>query len=172
MAKATKAERQEARRACAIVGELVLTASALDHQLNRICISALALVECPMLEPMVASLDSARKIEILRAFSTKIAAPQWRKAIRDHAETVEKVNRARNTAAHSVLSFQKEKAVLSSPAAAKLLRSIDLTTMSADRISLGKLEAATRAAEKALGVGENLLMNLRLVATKRANLQK
>lgn len=161
-------EEEETRRACAIVGELVLIASALDHQLNRICISVLALTESPMLGPVVASIDSTRKIEILKAYATKITAPEWMKALKAHAEAVEDVNRLRNTATHSVLSFQGGKAVLSSSSAAKLFRSINLTTKTAEKVSFSKLEAAIKKGEAALGTGVDLLENFERVAAERA----
>lgn len=162
-----KHEEEEARRACEIVGELVLIASALDHQLNHICISVLSLVESPLLESVVASIDSARKIEILKAYAGKITAQEWKKAIKAHAEAVEEVNRLRNTAAHSVLSFRNGKSVLSSPSAVKLLKSIDIATRTAELVSLDKLAAAIKKGEAAHASGVKVLENFQRVAAER-----
>src|ERR1700683_5276791 len=52
---------------CAIVGELVLVASALDAELNRVTAAALRLGDAPLLLPVIATFDPERKIEMLRA---------------------------------------------------------------------------------------------------------
>jgi hypothetical protein len=153
-------EIAETENACAVVGELVLLASALDHQLNRICILLLGLNETPMLEPIVASLDSARKIEILKAYSVKLSAENWKTAIRKHAEGVEKINRARNKAAHSVLIFENGKAVLFSPAFAKLLSSVDLKSKVAKKLSISGFRNSIKDAERTIGEGHQLIENL------------
>jgi hypothetical protein len=167
-AKSITTEDDEIRRAFGIVGELVLMASALDYQLNQICISVLPLTPSPMLEPVVASIDSSRKVEILKAYASKIRAPDWKKAIRSHAKAVEEVNRWRNIAAHSVMSVRAGRPVLFSPAAAKLFRAIDLSSKTAERIDLARLEQAIITAEKAHAGGVNLLQNFDRVATERA----
>ena len=165
-------DKKKVRRACAIVGELVLIASALDHQLNHICISVLALTQSPMLEPVVASLDSARKVEILKAYASKITAIEWKKALKAQAEAVEKVNRSRNIAAHSVMSFENGEPVLTSPAAAKLFKSIDLATKTAEKIRFTELEEAIKGAEAALGSGMKLLENFSRVEAERKRRKK
>src|SRR5258708_5522892 len=54
------------RAAYGVVGELILLATALDHQLNHVLIQVLHLAESPMLEAVVATLDPVRKIEMLK----------------------------------------------------------------------------------------------------------
>lgn len=142
-------------------------ASALDHQLNHICIAALVLSRTPMLEPVVATLDVTRKVEILRAFAKHIRAPTWREALKRHASLVKEVNDVRNIAAHSVLSLNAGKAVLFSPAASKLLKTINLRTKTADHVELGRLEAAIRKAKEAYENGANVLLNLEHAAAER-----
>lgn len=161
-------KEEETKRAYALVGELVLIAAALDQQLNRICIAVLALVDSPMLEPLVASVDSARKIEILKAYATKITAKQWKKGLNDHARAVEAVNRWRNIAAHSVMAFDNGKAVLEAPAAAKIIKTLDLTTKKAEKVDLGKLEDAIHKGEAAYNAGITLLQNFERVRAARA----
>src|SRR5260370_35977333 len=46
------------RAAYGVVGELVLLATALDHQLNHVLIQVLHLVDSPMLEAVVATLET------------------------------------------------------------------------------------------------------------------
>jgi phosphoenolpyruvate synthase/pyruvate phosphate dikinase len=156
------------KREYATVGELVLIASALDYQLNHICILVLGLAASTMLEPVVASIDSAQKIEILKAYATKITKPEWKKALKAHAEIVEEVNRWRNIAAHSVMSFKAGAPVLTSPAAAKLFKALDLTTKTAETITIDQLVAAVRKGERGLGSGETLLVNFARVAAELA----
>lgn len=156
-----------ARHAYSVVGELVLIASALDSQLNKICIATLDLKASVLLEPAIGSIDSARKIEILKTYASKLKAAGWKKGIIKHAEAVENINRWRNIAAHSVISFHRGRVALISPAAAKLLRSIDIASKSASKVDLEDLEQAIRRAEAALGSGENLLKNLERVNQER-----
>ncbi|MDB5596248.1 MAG: hypothetical protein JWM36_3209 [Hyphomicrobiales bacterium] len=156
---ASSAETDEIKRAYAIVGELVMLASALDNQMNVVCITALGLDKTPMLEPVVASLDSARKVEILKALAQKISSPSWKKSLVDYAKAVEKVNRARNVAAHSLLEIDRGKAVLTSTAAAKLFKSIDLQKKTVEKVALSHLEDGIRIAETTLHTGENVIAN-------------
>ena len=162
------------REMYAIVGELILIANALDHQLNRICISLFDLPDAPMVEPIVASLDSARKIEIIKAYASRLKSQDWKKGLKSHAKAVEVINSARNAAAHSVLSIKQDGAVLTSPAAAKLLKAIDLQTKTADTIQIDDLRSSIKKAEATLGSGENVIENLarlQIERRRRANLK-
>ena len=62
--------------ACASVGELVLLYTALDHQLNRIIIEVM---QAPMLEAVVATLDPRQKIEMLKSRVGHVRQPDWKK---------------------------------------------------------------------------------------------
>jgi hypothetical protein len=160
------AEGEEAQRLYAVVGELVLTAAGLDDQLNRICIKVLNLGEAIMTEPVVASLDARAKIEILKENAKKISQPIWKKALKDHLEALEKVNKWRNIASHSIMSFKDGHAVLSSMAAAKLLKSIDLASKTATKTKTADLEKAILIGREAFATGENLIANFGRVATE------
>ena len=151
------------------VGQLVLMASALDHQLSRICIAVFGLVETPFLEPVVGSLDSSRKVDMLKAYAQKLKPSDWKGAIRKHAEAVERLNQQRNRAAHSSMIIEHGRASLTSSAASKLLRSLDLERGTASRLRIADLFAAIASGEKALGSGETLIENLqRLADTKKS----
>jgi hypothetical protein len=63
----TEASDGEFLAAYAIVGEIVLSATALDHQMNHVLIEVASLAKSPLLEAVIATLDPARKIEILKA---------------------------------------------------------------------------------------------------------
>jgi hypothetical protein len=69
------------RAAYGAVGELVLLATALDHQLNHVLIQVLHLADSPMLEGVVATLDAVRKIEMLKERSKFIAQARWQKPV-------------------------------------------------------------------------------------------
>lgn len=155
------------REMYAAVGELVLIATALDHQLNHVCIALFELPVAPMVEPVVASLNSPRKIEMIKARAALINAPDWKKGFKSHVEAVEAVNRARNSAAHSVMSTRDGRPVLASPAAAKLLKTIDLKTKTTSVIVLEDLRSSIRRGEAALGSGQNLLDNLERLRAER-----
>lgn len=153
-----------AERAYSVVGEMILIGSAVDQQMNRVCMLALRLGDTAMLESVFATLDSARKVEILKALASKITAVEWKKRLRAHADEVEVVNRWRNIAAHSVLTFKGETVVLHSPAVAKLFKVLDLSGKSAEHTELGQLESAIGRADKLLAAGRLLIDNLKRIS--------
>ena len=166
---ASEKTEPETERACKAVGHLILVSSALDEQLNQICILALALKETPMLAPAVASIDSSRKIEILKEYSKKLKSSEWKKEIKHHAERVESINRVRNVAAHSVLSFdERGNAILKSTALAKIFKDLDLETKSIGRPDMGQFESAAQNGLAALTSGKVLIENLKRVADERS----
>ena len=57
---------EQNREIFAVVGELVLIATALDTLLKSVLVAVLHLGSSPLIEPVVATLDSVRKIEILK----------------------------------------------------------------------------------------------------------
>ncbi len=82
----------EMRTFCEGVGELVFWASAIDAQLTKAVIRVCLLTETPMLEPIVAGLDTRAKVEILRARSKHIKKAAWSEGITKWADKAEKVN--------------------------------------------------------------------------------
>ena len=157
----------EWREAFAKIGELVLLASALDHQLNHVAIEVLHLEKSPMLEPLVATLDPSRKVEILKARSKHIAQKDWRKHIESYLDKVERVLKVRNIACHSPLVKNERGFEFAPPAATKLLKSLDLTQPSRyKRASLQQVEDAISLAEDALGDGGNILHNFAKLTTE------
>src|ERR1700747_2213882 len=81
------------RAAYAVVGELILLTTALDHQLNHVSMQVLHLTDSPMLESGVATLDMARKIEILKERSKHIAKVNWRKPVLDYLDKLERISK-------------------------------------------------------------------------------
>lgn len=158
----------EAKRAYAVIGELMLTATMLDHQLNRICILFFSLTQAPMLEPLIASIDTVRKIEVLKLYASKLKKSDWSDNLKKHAKRVEAINRDRNTAAHSIMGFQGGKVIFYSAAATKLLKSINSARPAADYVDLAKLENAVLKGRETFASGENLLQNLERVEEARA----
>lgn len=157
------------RAAYASVGELVLIATAVDHQLNHVLMSVLSLTESPMLEPVVATLDTARKVEMLKARSKHIAQPSWSKPVLAYLEKVERVAKWRNIACHTALiPDQNHGAVFAPAAAAKLLKALQLTEKpSSHRIPVAELEQAIKTGESALGAGQNIIENFQKLNAAR-----
>jgi hypothetical protein len=74
---AEEREQQELE-ICAVVGRMVLMASLLENQMGETLIEVLTLDRTPNLMPVVATLDPARKVEILKAHLNAYA--DWRLA--------------------------------------------------------------------------------------------
>jgi transcriptional regulator with XRE-family HTH domain len=157
-------DKQDTRfkAAYAVVGELVLLATALDHQLNHVLMQVLPLTDSPMLEAVVATLDTARKIEMLKARAKHIAQPTWRKPVVSYLDKLETISRWRNIACHTVLiPDDRHGAVFAPAAAAKLLKNLDLEEPTSRRIPITELKSAITLGESALGDGENLVENFK-----------
>lgn len=148
------------RSALSQIGEIVLLASALDHQLTHVVIEALHLTKSPMLEPVVATLESSRKLEILKGRLKHIKQPNWRKPIEKYVDLVERVNRSRNIACHSQMIRDGDKFVFTSSQAAKLFKGLKLEGIpTVERTPLDSVVSAIGIAEQALGAGVNLIEN-------------
>jgi len=149
--------------ACANIGEIVLLSTALDYQLTGLVVEVMHLDHSPMLETVVASLDGRQKIEMIKARARKLTAQDWKKALLDYAEKVEKTNRVRNTAAHTALLPTKDGMGFEfAPAqASKILKSLMITGREYDlqRVSLEDVINAVPTAEQALGDGQALMEN-------------
>ena len=168
--KAASAEYQAAgfRAAYGTVGEVVLLASAIDSQLNHVLIQLLHLVESPMLEAVIATLDTVRKIEMLKERSTFIAQTRWQKPVRMYVEKVERVYKWRNIACHTpMIPDEKHGAVFVPTAAAKLLKGLQLAAPVAKRVPYAELEAAIKIGESALAEGMSLIENFQKVNIER-----
>ena len=161
----------EWKDACAVVGEITLLFTALDHQVNHIIIEVMNLAPSPFLEPVVATLDTRQKIEILKAHAKHIRQKDWKKAIQTHADRMERVARVRNAACHTPLIPVTTPARFEfAPAAAsKLLKSltiVDRDNFRSDRLTLEQVREAIPIAEKALGGGEDIIRNFRILREK------
>lgn len=149
------------RAAYNVVGELVLITNALDHQINHVLIQMMHLMPSPMLEPVVASLDLSRKIEMLKERTKYIEQPNWKKPVLSYTEKVERVAKSRNIACHTVLiPDDTYGAVFVPTAAAKLLKSLRLEENPVvERTPIGKLQQQIKLAESALFEGQELIQN-------------
>jgi hypothetical protein len=159
--------------ACSMVGELVLIYTALDHQLNRIVIEVMHLAASPMLEAVVATLDARQKVEMLKNRAAHVKQQDWRKAIKTHADRIERVAKIRNAACHTPMipSKKREGFEFAPAAASKLLKSMTVRSKDdydIERLTLENVYEAIALAEKALGGGENLLENFAKVSAAMA----
>lgn len=157
------------KAAYAVVGEIVLLATALDHQLNHVLMQILSLTDSPMLEAVVATLDTARKIEMVKARSKHIAQPAWRKPVVAYIDMLERISKSRNIACHTpLIPDAKHGAVFAPTAAAKLLKNLDVQDPTSRRIPYGELKVAIELGGAALGAGENLIENFKKMNDARA----
>jgi transcriptional regulator with XRE-family HTH domain len=157
------------KAAYAVIGELILIASALDHQLNHVLMQVLSLSDSPLLESVVATLDTVRKIEMLKARSKHIAQSEWRKPVLSYLEKLQRVSKWRNLACHTVLiPDDRHDAVFVPTAAAKLLNTLELgEEPSTKRTPIADVKAAIKTGEIALGDGLNLIENFTKMNTMR-----
>ena len=150
--------------ACACVGELVLLYTALDHQLNSIIIEVMHLAPAPMLESVIATLDPRQKIEMLKSRAGHIKQQDWRKALKTHADRLERVAKTRNAACHTPMISSKtsERFEFATAAASKLMKSLTIKSNDdyrVERVSLERVQEAILLAESALGAGEMIILN-------------
>jgi transcriptional regulator with XRE-family HTH domain len=157
------------RAAYGVVGELVLLANALDHQLNHVLIQVMHLVESPMLEAVVATLDTVRKIEMLKERSKFIAQSRWQKAVIAYVDKIERVWKWRNVACHTPLIPDEQHGAAFVPtAAAKLLKSLQLGKEPvAKRVPYGDLKSTITLGESALADGFALIENFQKLNAER-----
>lgn len=157
------------RTAYAVVGEFVLITNALDYQLNHVLIQTLPLTDSPMLEAVIATLDTAKKIELLKERSKHIAQPNWRKPVSSYLEKLERISEWRGIACHTpLIPDHKHGAVFAPAAAASLLKSLQVgEEPTARRIPIAELSSAITLGEAALGEGQNLIENFQKFNAER-----
>ncbi|MGH6836982.1 MAG: hypothetical protein ACREC9_15930 [Methylocella sp.] len=152
----------------AIVGELVLLASAVDSLLNELIIVTLELGASPMITPIVATLDPKRKIEILKGRSAHIRQPDWKRGLTGLLNKAESVFKYRNIACHTPPILENGRWALKPIDAAKLLKRLDIQRATVTRFSISELQTAISTAEAALASGSNVVENFeRVNAEKR-----
>jgi hypothetical protein len=149
------------REACAIVGEVPLLYTALDHQLNHIIIEAMHLAHSTMLESVVATLDTRQKLELLKNRGKLIRQADWKKAVLTHADRLDRVSRIRNAVCHTPLIPRGSGFEFAPAAAYKILKSVTIMEKDyvLDRLTLEHVREVIPLAEKALGGGELLIEN-------------
>ena len=156
---AEKVRSEDHRDTYAIVGELVLISTAIDHSLNRVLMAVLNIGGPIMVEPVVATLDARLKIEMLKDRAKLIRNNEWKKGIGKYCDLAEIVFKHRNIACHTPAVLKDGAWTFVPVAAAKLFRRLDLTTKTLKHFSFDDLKAAIKTGEAALGGGENLIEN-------------
>ena len=118
-------------------------------------IEVLRLGRAAMTEPVVATLDPARKLEILKEYSRHIKQKEWAKGIRAHVEIVEQVLKARNIAGHQPATpGPNGELYFRGSAASKVLKNL-----TGDQLPVAGLAKSIALAERALANGQNLIEN-------------
>ena len=161
-------ESEAVREAYATVGELILIANTLDHRLNKTVCVVLDLGDAAMLEGVIATIDTNRKIEILKEWAKHFRNADWRKTLTGFLGKVEDVMRERNVAAHSRLFSKDETWVLRGTAAAKVLKRLH-GGETALEIPMARLRGAISKGEAALAQFDAIHENFaRVHAARRA----
>ncbi len=150
---------QEEAEICAVVGKMILLASLLDNQMAEILIDVLTLDRTPKLMPVVATLDPARKVEILKANLRHMPEGIWRKELQSYVKGVEAANRARNICGHSMLIERDGKLVLASNAAAKLFKALNRESKTIERVAVDTIRLDIQKAEETFHHGMTVREN-------------
>jgi hypothetical protein len=157
----------EWKEAYAVIGEVVLLATALDHQLNHVAIEVLHLIKSPLLEPVVATLDCSRKIEIVRGRIKHIPKQEWRKIVESYVGAIERILKVRNLVCHAPLVKTDDGFKFAPWAANKIWKSLDVENPKRVRgASWREVVEGISLAERTLAEGEVVLVNFKRVNAK------
>jgi hypothetical protein len=151
--------------AYAIVGELVLISNAVDVMLSHLLIELLSLENSPFLLPVVATLDSSRKLEILK-LRAKHFEDDLKKEVIKLLKNMETVFVQRNIVCHTPPTFRNEEWLLSPIAAAKMLKNISKQ----EHLPISEFKKAIALAESVLGESTMLVkkfQNMNIELKKR-----
>ena len=159
MATAKKRDKEKNIANYAVVGELVLMSTTLDWLLNRVLIAVLHLGSSVLLEPVVATMDTARKLEILKSRAKHIHKDDWKKGILKFCDQVDSVFKQRNIACHTPATSKDGGLIFKPIAAAKLLKKLDIKTQGLPSTHLDDFKSAIKTGEAALGAGLDLIEN-------------
>ena len=133
--------------------------TALDWLLNRVLIAVLHLGSSVFLEPVVATMDTVRKLEILKSRAKHIGKDDWKKGILEFCNQVDSVFKQRNIACHTPPIFKDGGLIFKPIAAAKMLKQLDIKTQGLPITHLTDFKLAIKTGEAALSAGLNLIDN-------------
>ena len=141
----------------ATVGELVLLSTTIDALLNTLLIEAFHCGESAWLDPIIATLDTARKSEILKNHAKTINYAKMSKPITEFIDQVEIVMKQRNIVCHTPPTFEDGEWGFRPTALAKILRKSNTYRPQMIRESRDNLRAAIATGEAALQAGSELV---------------
>lgn len=147
----------DGRDAYAVVGELVLISSAIDFLSNRLLIVVLDLGDSVMLDAVIATLDTSRKVEILKGRADHMPATEWKRRVTKFCDKVENVLRQRNIACHTPGSLNDDVWTFTPISAAKMLKKLDLKAKTIRPTTLDDFRVAIATGEAALSEGTDLI---------------
>ena len=111
-----------------------------------------------MLEPVIATLEPARKIEILKSRAKHINKPDWKKASQASVPRPICLSATQYRLPHPGFS-EGDTWKFKPVAAAKLLNKLDLENKALEGFPFSDIKAAITTGEAALGAGVSLLQN-------------
>jgi hypothetical protein len=149
------------------VGDLILWANAVDHQLNLSLIAILALPDHPFIEPIVAQLDARAKAELLKKRARLIPPElEWRSKIVKWVREAERVQANRNVVAHHRVGFKDDRPVLHSSQLSKILSSLTSDLQASPARGLPEITSWIDHAVATYEAGEHVLTNLQAFAQR------
>lgn len=121
-----------------------------------------------MLEPVVATLDVVRKIEMLKERAVHIEDGEWKSALTKFCSKLESVSRQRNIACHAPPVLVDGLWTFKSIAAAKILKALGQKSDASRAVgTVADFKSAIEIGESAFGLGIDLETNFnRLNAEK------
>jgi hypothetical protein len=156
MAMSTDGQEQD-KTFYATVGELVILSTILDDMLNTLLIETFQCGNAVWLPAIIATLDTARKIEILKGDVKMKSHVKISKPIRDFLDKVEAVTKQRNIVCHTPPSYENGSWGFRPTTAAKLLHPSNVYNPRMMQESLDKINGAIVTANAALQAGSELI---------------
>jgi len=170
--KILTSEEERERDACAAVGKMILMGALLDDQLSKILIEVLALEPSPLLLSVVSTLDTSRKIDILKAQTKHLPDGPWKEGLKEYLGPLERAIKYRNIAAHSIPVENGGRLVLTSYATAKLMRALDRKEKVVAKLEVEALRGECDRAENAHSIGQNALENFKRFAAQVRDIRR
>jgi len=141
----------------AMVGELVVASTTLDDQMTSLLVYIFSGESNVCFAPILATLDAARKIEIIKAHCKMNSFARIPKALNIYTGKVEKVFKQRNIVCHTPPSREEGKWGYRPVALAKILHPRNTYNSSWAKDSLDKISEAISLAHVALQAGSDLI---------------
>jgi hypothetical protein len=154
---ADEIEPEQDKAFYATVGELVLLSTTLDALLNTLLIEMYRLGNSAWLDAIIGTLDTARKIEILKNQARLSGYAKVSKLTTELLDKVEVVIKQRNIVCHTPSTYENGSWGFRPTTLAKILNRSNIYSPRMIRDSFNNLKAAISTAQAALQAGAELI---------------